>query len=55
MQQYLDPTRAPSLLLYTGKMKKRQGIVRQRKGAFIDDEKSKIATRVEQKVRTYVI
>ena len=34
-------------LLY--KMKKGQGIVRRRKGAFIDDQKSKIATRVEQK------
>ena len=30
-------------------MKKRQGIVRQRKGAFINDEKNKITTRVEQK------
>ena len=30
-------------------MNKRQGIVRQRKGAFIDDEKNKITTRVEQK------
>ena len=26
-------------------MKKRQGIVRQRKGAFVDDEKNKITTR----------
>ena len=30
-------------------MKKRQGSVRQRKGAFVDDEKNKITTRVEQK------
>ena len=47
MQQDLDPTRVPYLLLY--KIKKGQGIVRQTKGAFIDDENSKIATRVEQK------
>ena len=33
-------------------MKKRQGIVRQRKGAFIDDEKNKITTPVEQKSET---